>query len=97
MGMRMVLCNKELMDEICEHASGEATGTNYNEAIKALEAVIPSLGNIPEQRKSILKLLNTNEKDAQDDVCKSFKKSIYGAGIQADEIKYFSTRHWSSS
>eukprot|EP00957_Ditylum_brightwellii_P071020 5396830-Ditylum_brightwellii.AAC.1 len=61
--MGMVLCNKELMDEIGENAAGETTETNYNEAIKALEVVIPLSGNIPEKRNNVLKLLNSDEKD----------------------------------
>ena len=63
-GMVMVLCNEKLMDEIGQNVAGKTIGTNYNEAIKALEVVIPLLGNISEQqRKKVLKLLNTDEED----------------------------------
>eukprot|EP00957_Ditylum_brightwellii_P173305 13193816-Ditylum_brightwellii.AAC.1 len=39
-----------MMNDICEHLTGETTGTNCMEAKKSLEEVIPLLGKIPEQR-----------------------------------------------
>jgi hypothetical protein len=48
-GMVMVLCNEKWMDKIGQNVAGKTIETNYNEAIKALEVVIPLLGNISEQ------------------------------------------------
>eukprot|EP00957_Ditylum_brightwellii_P137004 10446714-Ditylum_brightwellii.AAC.1 len=39
----------------------DTTGTNYNEAISALEQVIPILRNISDQRKKVLKVLKVDE------------------------------------
>eukprot|EP00957_Ditylum_brightwellii_P085584 6510011-Ditylum_brightwellii.AAC.1 len=45
----------------------ETTGANYNEAISALEQVIPNLSEISDQRKKVLKVLNTDESKLWDD------------------------------
>eukprot|EP00957_Ditylum_brightwellii_P126622 9651523-Ditylum_brightwellii.AAC.1 len=65
--MGIVLCNKELMNDIGENTTGETTGTNYNETKKALEEVIPLLGKITEWRELVLKLLKMDENDTWDD------------------------------
>eukprot|EP00957_Ditylum_brightwellii_P030900 2341585-Ditylum_brightwellii.AAC.1 len=47
MGMGMVLCNQELMDDIGKNSLGETTVTSYNIPAKTLEEVISLFGNVP--------------------------------------------------
>ena len=61
LGMGMVLATAEMLknDDVTQYM--ETTGTNYNEAISALDQVITNLSKISDQRKKILKVLKTDE------------------------------------
>eukprot|EP00957_Ditylum_brightwellii_P131135 10001815-Ditylum_brightwellii.AAC.1 len=61
MGMGMVLASADMLKNDNVRQSGETAGTNYNEAITALEQVIPNSNNITEQRKKVLKVINMDE------------------------------------
>eukprot|EP00957_Ditylum_brightwellii_P131418 10022900-Ditylum_brightwellii.AAC.1 len=61
MGVEMVLYNEELTVKIGKDVAEETKGNNHNDTIKVLEEVIPLIGSIPEQRKKVLKLLNTGK------------------------------------
>eukprot|EP00957_Ditylum_brightwellii_P109319 8339082-Ditylum_brightwellii.AAC.1 len=62
-GMGMVLDKAELYNEYIGIGTGETTGTNYNEAIKAFNQVIQHLDNIAEQREKVLKMLKGEKSD----------------------------------
>ena len=68
MGMGVVLCHENVFDiNFGQSVTGETTGTNYNEAIKSFNAVLPLLDNIDKQREKVLGILKVDEKDAWGD------------------------------
>ena len=68
MGMGVVLCHEKVFSKYFgQSVTGETTGTNYNEAIKSFNAVLPLLDNINKQREKVLGILKVDEKDAWGD------------------------------
>eukprot|EP00957_Ditylum_brightwellii_P127070 9687539-Ditylum_brightwellii.AAC.1 len=61
MGMGMVLATAEMLKNDDIRQTGETTGTNYTEAISAVQEVIPNLSNIAEQRKKVFEMLKIDE------------------------------------
>eukprot|EP00957_Ditylum_brightwellii_P063165 4794736-Ditylum_brightwellii.AAC.1 len=65
MGMVLATAEAHKSDNVSQ--TGETTGTDYNEAISALNKVIPNLMSIAEQRKKELKVLTTDESNSWGD------------------------------
>eukprot|EP00957_Ditylum_brightwellii_P158317 12051051-Ditylum_brightwellii.AAC.2 len=61
MGMGVVLAAAEMLKNDYVRQAGEASGTNYNEAIAALKQVMPNFNNISYQRKKVLEVIKRDE------------------------------------